>query len=721
MALPMGLALGMLLALLALLPVGPGNGLIPIASAHAILVRSDPPANAKLQAPPSQVRLWFSEDVNGGTSRVVVVDPANRQVDNKDAHVSSGDSKEMDVSLPLLPAGSYVVVWRTQSADDGHVTGGSFLFRIAKPDGSFAPPPSVLPTGNIPGGGGTGAVGDGTLDGPTVFQAISTWLALLFMTFWVGGLIWETWILPPGAAHDPDVSAAGAAASRRFRRLAPYALGLVLLTDVGLVLAQGAQLAGEWSGAFAPPLLRAILFGSRFGTFWWLRELAAGAALALTLIAARQGWPVRKAAKQPAGEVSGGAEAGLVAVADWRRELVETFRGVPNLPGRLAGGWRALEGIGRAELLLAALLLVAFALSGHAAAVPANTFAFAICVDVLHLLAEAAWIGGLLYIGAALVPVLYGMRVRQRARVLALGLPEFGAVAIVSALLLAATGSLNATIRLTSLEQFLTTTYGRTLAIKIELFLIMTAISAYHAFFLRPRLAKLLASAEAATETKPTPSAAPAIQLTSATVGAGRADRSAAGPGASATLGKNGAITDATPSREGARGDGHTTAQVRDLAERLQDWLRREAMLGVAVLLCVALLGAFAGSLSKAAGTTAPPPPGAYVSPPEKAGDYTLILKVTPDTFGTNTFTVTVKDAAGKPVEGAAVEIGATSLDMDMGTQNTQLQPMGASAPGSYSGQADLTMAGKWGVTVKVVPPNSNSPVQADFQFSATY
>src|SRR6185312_15388299 len=92
------------LFLLALSPVGQATGLLPTASAHALLVKSDPAANAILNAPPSQVKMWFSEDINPGTSRAVVVDTANREVDNKDAHVSDDDSKEMIVTLPLLKA-----------------------------------------------------------------------------------------------------------------------------------------------------------------------------------------------------------------------------------------------------------------------------------------------------------------------------------------------------------------------------------------------------------------------------------------------------------------------------------------------------------------------------------------------------------------------------------------------------------------------------------------
>jgi len=385
----------------------------------------------------------------------VVVDPANRQVDRGDSHRESSDNTELEVSLPLLPAGTYVVVWRTQSAVDGHVAGGSFLFQIARPDGTVPPPPKVLPTGNFPGAGGSAVPGGAALDGPGVLQTISTWLALLFMTFWVGGLIWEAWILPPGAGADPAVAAAATAAGRRFRRLAPYALAGVLIADVGMILGQSAELAGGFTGAFSPPLLRAILFSSRFGLYWWLREAIALAALGLTLAIARAGvathQPTRPAdalATTVAPGATGTPDAS--AIPDWRRELVATLRAVPRLPRRLVAGWRGLSWAGRDELALGATLIVAFAFSGHAAAVPANTFTYAISVDLLHLVAEAAWIGGLLYIGVALVPAIARLPERQRARVLALGLPEFGAVALTCAALLALTGSLNTTIRLTS-------------------------------------------------------------------------------------------------------------------------------------------------------------------------------------------------------------------------------------------------------------------------------
>src|SRR5712692_10769117 len=105
--------------------------------AHAILLRSDPAKDAVLSVAPDQVRMWFSEAINPAASTAAVVNAANQRVDRRDAFVSPDDATEMVVSLPPnLSPGVYAVVWRTDSADDGHVLVGSFLFTVARPDGT---------------------------------------------------------------------------------------------------------------------------------------------------------------------------------------------------------------------------------------------------------------------------------------------------------------------------------------------------------------------------------------------------------------------------------------------------------------------------------------------------------------------------------------------------------------------------------------------------------
>src|ERR1700720_4252897 len=102
-----------------------------VASAHAILLRSDPTKDAVLNAAPQQVRMWFSEDLNPSFTTAQVVNGQNVRVDKGDAHVSSNDTKEMDVSLKSnLPPAVYIVVYRTDSANDGHILTGSFIFSV---------------------------------------------------------------------------------------------------------------------------------------------------------------------------------------------------------------------------------------------------------------------------------------------------------------------------------------------------------------------------------------------------------------------------------------------------------------------------------------------------------------------------------------------------------------------------------------------------------------
>jgi copper transport protein len=687
------------LLLLALSPLGQATGLLPTASAHALLVKSDPAANTILNAPPSQVRMWFSEDINPGTSRAVVVDTTNREVDNKDAHVSDDDSKEMIVTLPLLKAGTYVVVWRTQSSNDGHITGGSFIFRIAAPDGSVPPVPATLPTGNIPGGAGLADASSSGLDAPSIAQAVFTWLALLGMVFWVGGVIWETWILPSGLARDGALREAALASERRFLRLAPIALIVVLVADIGMILAQSAELAGDFTGAVSPPLLRAVLFGSRFGAFWWMRELVALAALILTLAAIKRGLPLGREASGATLPTTADDDG---AIAGWGHELLLTLRRIPQLPGRLVAGLRARTLAGATLVLLAGALIVAFALSGHAAAVPNNELAYALAVDLLHLVCNAAWVGGLLYISLIFVPALARLDVRSRARVLALGLPEFGAVAILSAFLLALTGSLNTTIHLSSIQQFLTTAYGRTLFVKIELFLLMVGISAWHAFRVRPQLAQMLAEQDAHA-------GSPVAVPVAATHDYSGSNGYAAAQGRGNNSGNSG---------NGSNG-GYTP--LREMAVKLEDWLRREAMLGAAVLLCAALLGAFAGTLAAAPSGATPTTASGPFLQTLQAGDDAVTLNVVPAKFGTNTLTVTVKDSKGQPVENAIVVLTTDMLDMDMGEQSVSLKPVGLDQPGVYSGQGELTMGGHWALIVKVVPPGAKQPLTPTFRLLIGY
>lgn len=69
---------------------------------------------------------------------------------------------------------------------------------------------------------------------------------------------------------------------------------------------------------------------------------------------------------------------------------------------------------------------------------------------------------------------------------------------------------------------------------------------------------------------------------------------------------------------------------------------------------------------------------------------------------GKNLLTVTVKDASGTPVTGAAVKSTVAMTSMDMGTDHPVFRDAGE---GRYVGTVNFAMAGPWRITLDIVPP----------------
>src|SRR6266568_4504412 len=255
--------------------------------AHAILLRSDPAKDAVLSVAPDQVRLWFSEALNPAFSTTAVVNEANQRVDRRDAFVSPNDATEMDVSLrPNLTPGVYVVVWRTDSADDGHVLTGSFLFTLARLDGSVPTLSGGIVLGqNALGGSNATGQDSGQLDGLALFNLLMITLVELGAVFWVGAQFWPIFVLLPSAEDHEELSASNQQAQQRFeRRFSLPTLLLLLLANFGVLLGQALTVTGgNVANAFAPTLLVSLVTNGRFGTFWIMRVIVIVLALRLSL------------------------------------------------------------------------------------------------------------------------------------------------------------------------------------------------------------------------------------------------------------------------------------------------------------------------------------------------------------------------------------------------------------------------------------------------------
>jgi hypothetical protein len=100
------------------------------AGAHAFLERAEPRVGSTVRTPPAQVRLWFTERLEPAFSTLRVVNETGQRVDKEDSQVAPSAPKQLRVSLPPLPVGTYRVRWRVLSVDT-HVTEGDFTFRVA--------------------------------------------------------------------------------------------------------------------------------------------------------------------------------------------------------------------------------------------------------------------------------------------------------------------------------------------------------------------------------------------------------------------------------------------------------------------------------------------------------------------------------------------------------------------------------------------------------------
>jgi copper resistance protein C len=97
--------------------------------AHAFLDRADPPVGGTLAAPPTAVRLSFTEAIEPAFSGIELTTADGRAVPTGRAAVDPADRRAFVLPLPQLPPGRYKVRWHVVSVDT-HPTEGDYSFEI---------------------------------------------------------------------------------------------------------------------------------------------------------------------------------------------------------------------------------------------------------------------------------------------------------------------------------------------------------------------------------------------------------------------------------------------------------------------------------------------------------------------------------------------------------------------------------------------------------------
>ena len=417
----------------------PGSAL-----AHAHLVRADLAPDSRLVSPGGIVHFWFDEPINAALSQIVIKDAKGQQVNSDTGSLDSANNEELDVMIPALPNGQYSVIWTSDSAQDGHVLHGFYVFTV--------------------GGAGARVVGSGsdavatswpTLDSTGLAVAIAHWLVLIASTLWTGALVFEFLVLRSARLHARGAVAALATGASE-RVIAIIQLGL-LATLLASVIELEVQAYASGGSLTSFTVIRDILH-SHYGAFWLVR-------LALLFL----------------------VQVALMLVP-------VTAEGKLDVNAK---GWSSIVPMPAAGVF-GGLYLVGLAMSGHADAVT-QMVATSVLLDWLHLLANSFWIGCMASIALALVPALRssvhesaGDGNDSRLAFLVI-LSRYSPLALIAVPAAMVTGIFNVQVHVSSLDAFFNSQYGRFLIAKLVIICLILAISASHVCFSRPRLVAVLA------------------------------------------------------------------------------------------------------------------------------------------------------------------------------------------------------------------------------------
>ena len=432
MRLARALPLALILLLFLVLPV----------SAHALLVRSSPEADAEMLVAPSTIEMWFSEPLETAFTGARLIGPNGEDVSTGAAVVDPSDTTHVSLPLGNLGPGIYTVAWQTLSQIDGHEWYGSFPITVLNPDGSTPAAGTAIVTE-----GGRGEL-------PTAGETATRWLALSGSMLLFGGLAFRWLIIP-----ERETPSLRRRSIRTIGIVFAVSMAAVIIGSLGQTILQSIRLGGLAE-------LSRLAVSTRIGTLVLGRILLALSALALTLklgAPVRRQWIVLLALGSLILLVSGLL---LVAAVEGEALLsaIAVFLGIGSLA--ISASTRGERYRGPAIWLVASFLLLSFSISSHAGAVQGSLFA--VLSDYVHLIAAAAWVGGLV-----MLPLLWVQARGEGPRdELVIGVRRFSLLAGVSVFVILLTGLFNSLVQIPDLESLWSTPYGLVLLAKIALVLL---------------------------------------------------------------------------------------------------------------------------------------------------------------------------------------------------------------------------------------------------------
>ena len=254
-------------------------------------------------------------------------------------------------------------------------------------------------------------------------QLAIRFLSILSMAVVIGSVAFALFVLPAATRSGGEASADfRRRVERRLRSLAVIATWSLLVLAVVRLTSHGVTLSGSLQ-ALRLGDLADLVIGSTWGRGWLLQVVAT----ITLLVGLRASRPIR---------------------------------------------WSAMAGFTGALAISASFL-------GHPAAVP-DVAALAMSLDAIHVLAAGGWVGAIIMLAIAALPLIPSVPAGHRVETVRSLLRAFSPLALWCAAILAVTGAIGGWLQLRELGLILGSDYGLALVRKVVVVLLIAALGAYH-------------------------------------------------------------------------------------------------------------------------------------------------------------------------------------------------------------------------------------------------
>ncbi len=386
--------------------------------AHGYILRSIPQDRAVVPRAPSRIQIWFTENLEPRFSTLNAINEKGELIPLEEVGVAPNNPAQLTGRLPSsLPNGAYVVTVRAAFASDGHVGVETIIFWVGQAMDTMT------------------SVGGRPTEAAIPLEVIWRILTLVPLSVLFGAFLLYQMVLLPGWGNLKYK--AGGLPPRVMARLSGLIWMAIVIAGAGSVLALLQQSEALFSttmeDVIRSQLWSVVLRGTQFGDMLSIR-------LVLIVLAA-------------------GIQAGSQYLSTRHPRLVTLL-------------WSL-------NAATPAAILGTISLSSHATGSTLWPL-LSIVADWLHLLANAAWIGGLVTLTFTLPVALGPLGGAERRAALVVALRRFSVLGVAAVAMMAVTGIYSGLLYVRQPTDLSNTSYGQTLIFKALLIIPLLLIAFYH-------------------------------------------------------------------------------------------------------------------------------------------------------------------------------------------------------------------------------------------------